>query len=267
MAKKVILFLLLILASAVVGRSVLAAVASSTNYQIETDSIGFLGATSSSASYQLNQTGGELATGTSSSATYNLHAGWQAMQSAGAISLSVSGAQISLSPSLAGLTTGTTREANSSAFAVAAIGDGVNYRLSVNGSGVAGGGLATEGEDTPVFVAYNSGPNTPTYNWSLASQSGAYFGFRADSVDLVTKYKNDSVGGVCGSGSGTSDHCWNGLPSLIDSENDETIAQGQGTTLDLLDTTDFYFRAAIGSLNPVTPETYVGGVRFTAIAI
>ena len=265
MAKKVILFLLLILASAVVGRSVLAAVASSTNYQIETDSIGFLGATSSSASYQLNQTGGELGTGTSTSATYNLHAGWQAMQSAGAISLSVFSSQISLSPTLVGLTTGTTREANGS-FPVAVIGDGVNYRLSVTGSGVAGGGLAPAGEDTPVFVAYNSGPNTPTYDWSLVSQINAYFGFRPEGFELVTKYKNDGVS-ACGTGAWNSGHCWNGLPSLINGESDETIAQGTGTTLDLLDTTYFYFRAAIGSLNPVTPETYVGGVRFTAVAI
>ena len=57
-----------------------AQVRTSSNYQLQSDSINVGGGLSDSASYSLQSTAGEVATGESNSASFSLRAGYQQMQ-------------------------------------------------------------------------------------------------------------------------------------------------------------------------------------------
>lgn len=80
---KYILFLFLVLPTGIILAM------GSSSYQIDADSINFMGTDdSTSASYELHDTGGEVGTGDSSSSSYNMRAGYQAMVAEYQISIS-----------------------------------------------------------------------------------------------------------------------------------------------------------------------------------
>ena len=69
--------------------TVLAFVATSTNYRLQNDSLNVGGLLSTSTNYRIEDTVGEIGTGTSTSAIYKMQAGYQQMQE---VSLSISAA-------------------------------------------------------------------------------------------------------------------------------------------------------------------------------
>ncbi len=77
--KKPKLILLALLIALAIPAFSIAAVMTSSNYQIQSDSVNFGGGNSTSANYTLEDTLGEIATGLSSSASYSLKAGYQQM--------------------------------------------------------------------------------------------------------------------------------------------------------------------------------------------
>ena len=85
---------------------------SSSNYKIESDSVNFGGGLSESASYRLESTAGEVATGDSSSASFRLHAGYQQMHET-YIAFDDPADDVTMSPSLGGITGGTSNGATS----------------------------------------------------------------------------------------------------------------------------------------------------------
>jgi len=88
-----------------------AQVRTSSSYQLQSDSINFGGGLSTSTNYSLESTAGEIATGPADSTSYSLRAGYQQMQE---VFLSLTGGQnVSLSPSIGGLTGGTSNGSTS----------------------------------------------------------------------------------------------------------------------------------------------------------
>src|SRR3989344_4832933 len=84
---------------------VIAAVMSSTNYALQSDSVNFGGAQSTSANYKVEDTLGEIATGDSSSTNYKIMAGYQQMN---VVYLAMTATDdVILAPSLGGITGGT----------------------------------------------------------------------------------------------------------------------------------------------------------------
>ncbi|MEM9336682.1 MAG: LamG domain-containing protein [Patescibacteria group bacterium] len=103
-----------------------AQVRTSSNYQIQSDSINIGGGLSSSTNFVQESTVGEIATGPSDSSTYQLRAGYQQMQE---VFLSMTTpADVVMNPSLGGLTGGTS---NGSTSVVVTTDSPSGYRLSI----------------------------------------------------------------------------------------------------------------------------------------
>lgn len=176
---------------------VLAYVASSANYRIQSDSLNFGGNLSSSASYNLQDTGGELGTGTSSSASYNLHAGYQAMSTDITLTVSAPG-NVTMSPAVDAKIGGA---ATGQANWTVTTNDGAGYTMTL--AATTNPALKSS---TDSFSDYS---NTSTYAWSVPSAS-AYFGFNLVSADAASPFLNN--GSACNIGvSNAADLCWKGF--------------------------------------------------------
>jgi len=228
-----------------------AQVMTSSNYQIQSDSVNFGGGYSSSTNYQLESTGGEVGTGESSSGSYLVRAGFQQMQDS-YIALSASG-NVSLSSSIPGVSGGV---ATGSAT------------ITVTTDSLAGYELTIEAESSP---AMQSGANTisdyspagsdPDFTFTIGV-SDAYFGFSPEGADIVQRFLDNGL--ICNQsgGSDTADACWDGL-----STSAATIASGAGSNHPLGTDTVIEFQVGVGGSVIQPTGTYVATTTITAISL
>jgi hypothetical protein len=226
-----------------------AEVRSSTNYRLQSDSVNFGGGLSTSTSYMQESTFGEVATGNATSTTYSLYAGYQQMQE---VYLAISApSDVVLSPSLAGLTGGTSNGSTT---------------VTVTTDNPAGYTLSLKSQNNP---AMQSGANTiDDYNqgadadYTFLVNSGiAHLGFSPSSVDVVQEFKDN--GSLCGVGAqDTPLSCWAGLSTL-----GTTIAEGGASNHPDGATTTIYFRVGIGSGAGVVTGLYTATTTLTALPL
>lgn len=228
----------------------LAQVRTSSNYQLQSDSINVGGGLSSSTNYIQENTVGEAATGLSSSATYSLHAGYQQMQEV-FISLASTG-DVTMSPNLPGLTGGTS---NGSTTFTVITDDPAGYQLTI------------EAENDPAMQSvgstiadYNAGAD-PDYSFVTGS-GDAHLGFTPEGVDIVQKFLNDGLNS-CNAGSfDDSLACWDGLDTIA-----AVISQGSGSNHPSGATTTVHFRVGIGSGAGVEAGVYTATTTVTALPL
>ena len=227
-----------------------AQVRSSSNYQLQSDSINIGGGLSSSTSYVQESTAGEIATGQSDSASYSLRAGYQQLQE---VYLSLSApADVVMSGDLGGLTGGTS---NGSTTVTVITDSPSGYKLTL------------ESENDP---AMQNGPNSipdyvplgiyPDFTFATPAAS-ANFGYNVSSVDAVQDFL--SLTGVCGSGSDAiALTCWDGA-----STTPVTISQSTGSNQPTGATTTVNFRVGISSGAGVAAGEYVATTTLTALPL
>ena len=223
---------------------------SSTNYQLESDSLNFAGGLSSSSAYQLESTAGEIATGEASSTSYALKAGYQQMQSA-FISMTVP-SDVTLLPSIGGLTGGV---ATGSTAVTIVTDSGSGYELTIAAEAAP---AMQKGVDTIADYVALSAP-LPDYAFTTGA-SEAHFGFSPEGVDIVDRFRDNGV--ACGVGSGdTTAACWLGLAT-----SDIVIAQGLANQPSGVETV-LRFQVGVGSLVGLTPGEYIATTTLTALPI
>lgn len=227
----------------------LAAVASSSNYQLERDSINIGGLLSTTTNYTLEDTAGELVSGTSSSASYFLKAGYQQMD-ASFITIT-SPADVTLSPSISGGSGGT---ANGSATWTVTTDSSGGYTLSIKSStapAMQSGGASFE--DYTVGVA-------PHYSWSVGS-SEKKFGYTPEGSHVAARYLDNGSNCDVSGGSDTALVCWDGF-----STTNRVIASSATGNNPNGTVTQIRFRAEAGSSSSPDAGSYVATVVLTAIA-
>lgn len=227
-----------------------AQVATSTNYQLQSDSINFGGGFSTSTNYQQESTFGELGTGTGTSTNYQLRAGYQQMQE---VYLSMTAPDdVTLSPTLGGISGGTSNGSTT---------------ITVTTDSPAGYSLSIAALNNP---AMQSGPySIPDYDegvdadFSFLVTSGqASFGFSPSSIDVVQAFKDNSS--LCG-GAGTIDTplaCWAGL-----STTEIPISVGAGANHPNGATTTLNFRVGVGTNAGVLEGLYTATTTLTALPL
>ncbi len=242
------LFLTLLVLSLVSLSS--AQVRTSTNYQLQSDSINFGGGLSSSTNYVSESTFGEVGTGRSSSATYRLRAGYQQMHEA---YLAITGASnVALSPSIGGLSGGI---ANGSTSVNILTDSPSGYQLSIEASNAPAMQKGADVIDDYVSIA---DPN-PDFSF-VTGASDAHLGFSPEGPDIVSLFRDN--GSSCGvSTSDASLSCWLGLSTTT-----RVIASG-ATNHPTGATTTVNFRVGIGGSAGVPAGTYVATTTLTAITL
>jgi hypothetical protein len=237
-----------VLAVAILGVG-LAQVSTSTNYQIQSDSINIGGGLATSTSYRQESTVGEVATGPSDSATYALRAGYQQMQEV-YLSLATTG-DVIMSPDLPGITGGTSN--GSTTFTVLT-------------DSPAGYQLTLEAENNPAMQSgvytiadYDAGVDA---DFSFVVAAGeAWFGFTPEGVDIAQDFLDD--GGTCGIDMGdTALACWDGLTTSA-----RIIATGSGSNHPEGATTSVQFRVGLGSGAGVMAAVYTATTTVTALPL
>lgn len=227
-----------------------AQVRTSTNYQLQSDSVNFAGGFSTSSNYELESTAGEISTGQSDSATYSLRAGYQQMHEA-FISIS-GGADVSLSPSIGGLSGGT---ANGSTSVSVLTDSPSGYQLSIEASNAP---AMQKGGDTIADYVAVASPN-PDISF-ITGASDAHFGFSPEGADIVDRFRDN--GSACSIDTGdTTLACWLGL-----STTDIVIASGSSNQPTGA-TTTVNFRVGIGASAGVPAGTYIATTTLTAITL
>jgi hypothetical protein len=237
----IVFFLLLIAAG-----QALAAVMSSDNFSLQSDSINFAGGPSASDSYLLESTVGEIATGESFSDSYQLRAGYQQMQET---YLAVIVADdVLLQPSLPGLTGG---NATGSLSVVVVTDNTAGYDMHIKADSEPAMQSTTDSVDDYVPVG-----SVPDLAFQLPS-SEARFGFAVFGDDAAERYQ--SSGGVCGvSGISIINTCWDGL-----STTSELIARSIISNHPNGATTTLLFQVGIGAAVGVPPGAYVATSTIT----
>ena len=228
----------------------LAQVMSSSNYQMESDSVNFGGGSGSSGSYQLESTMGETATGLSDSTSYGLRAGFQQMQDA-YISLTSTG-DVSLLPSIGGVSGG---YATGTFIATVTTDSPGGYQLQIS----AQNNPAMQGAGTISDLV----PDTAAPDFSFAVEATeAFFGFSPEGADIVQRYLDNAGSCNQSGGSDTADRCWDGLSTsnqTISLSNDSNHPTGTDTTIK--------FQVGVGGSVGLAPGTYVATTTITAIAL
>lgn len=246
MKKKLILIFTLFLTTQIA----FAAVMTSSNYSIQSDSLNFGGGLSSSTNYTQESTFGEIATGRSESSNYQIRAGYQQMQE---VYLSIgSVSDVSLSPSInstgGGAATGQTS-------------------ATVTTDSVAGYELYIKASSSP---ALNSGANffndytpagaNPDFGFSVGAGTSE-FGFTPEGTDVAQEYLDN--GSSCNTGStDTTNACWREFSTtneLISRRTSENHPSGTETVIK--------FRAESGASNTQAVGTYTATTSVTAIAL
>lgn len=225
---------------------------SSSNYQIQSDSVNFGGGYSSSANYQLESTGGEIATGNSSSTNYQVRAGYQQTLES-YIALSSDG-NVTMSPSIPGVSGGYATGSTTIVVTTDALG---GYELTI------------EAENSPAMQSgantiadYVPGGGVPDYNFTIGA-ADAYFGFSPEGSDVVQRYL-DNGADACNesAGSDAADKCWDGLSTTA-----RVIASGSGSNHPTGTETEVKFQVGIGGSVVQPVGTYVATTTITAISI
>jgi len=226
-----------------------AQVRSSSNYQLQSDSINIGGGFSSSTNYVQESTVGEIATGKSDSSSYSLRAGYQQMQEV-FISLASTG-NVVMDTDLPGLTGGVSN--GSTTFTV--ITDSPSgYQLTI------------EAENSPAMQSgantiadYNAGPE-PDFSF-ITGGTDAHLGFSPEGVDIVQAFRDD--GGACNTDTqDTALACWDGLSTtaaVISESTSSNHPDGATTTV--------HFRVGIGSNAGVITGLYTATSTVTALPL
>lgn len=241
---------LLVLGSLLIAE---AQVRSSTNYQIQSDSINLGGGLSSSSNYVQESTFGEIATGRSSSTNFSLRAGYQQMQEV-FISLNAAASTTMTGP-LGGLTGG---ESNGSSTVTVVTDSSGGYQLSIVASTTPA--LRKDPSSIADYVP-NSAPNP---DFLFTTDAGeAHFGFSSHGSDVPARFRHDG-GNNCNTGGITTTalRCWVGL-----STTELVIARGAGANHPEGATTTLQFKVGIGSGATVESGTYVATTTLTAVAL
>jgi len=206
-----------------------AQVRSSTNFQIQSDSINVGGGLSSSTTFVQESTVGEIATGPSNSASYQINAGYQQMQQ---VYIALSAAtDVIMDPALGGITGGVSTGSTS----VVATTDGVaGYQLSITASS------SPALQSPTAFIAdYVPSGAVPDRDFTFAT-TDAVFAYGVAGADTADRFLTN--GAICGAGAASSTACWDGL-----STTPVVIATG-GANHPVGVTTDIYFRVGVGGL-------------------
>ena len=226
-----------------------AQVATSTNYQLQSDSLNFGGGLSTSTNYTQESTFGEIGTGRASSTNYQLRAGYQQMQEV-YIAIS-SAADVTMSPTLGGITGGTSNGSTS---------------VIVTTDSPSGYSLTIQAEGNPAMQRAGGG-SIPNYtgsfpaDFSFNTAGASAFGFSPSGVDLVSSYLDD--GSDCGVGSlDTPLACWNGIPT-----SPAQIASGGGSNHPSGATTTVHFRVGVDSNAGVIAGLYTATTTLTALPL
>ncbi len=227
-----------------------AQVRTSSNYQLESDSINFAGGLSTSSNYSLESTAGEIATGPSDSSSYSLRAGYQQMHEV-FISMNVPD-NVVMTPNLGGITGGTS---NGSTSVKVTTDSSSGYALTM----VALNSPAMQkGADTIADYLPVASPD-PDLSFALSSSS-VHFGFTPYGPDVVTRYQNDGL--TCNAaGSSEALKCWDGASTTA-----LLIASGSANQPDGA-TTTLYFRVGIGGGVVVPPGDYIATTTLTALPL
>lgn len=228
----------------------LAQVRTSSNYQLQSDSINAGGGLSTSTSYRQESTIGEIGTGFASSSNYSLYAGYQQMQEV-FIGLSVSG-DVSMTPDLPGLTGGTS---NGSTTLTVTTDSPSGYQLTI----VAENDPAMQTGSSDSIADYEAGASAD-FSF-ITGGSDAHFGFSVEGVHISQFFLSD--GGTCGIGSfSISLSCWDGLDTsaiVIASDTSPNHPAGATTTIN--------FRVGIGSGAGVASGVYTATTTVTALPL
>jgi len=242
-------YLMILLAILMAAQPVQAAVMSSSNYQMEQDSINFAGTdNSASSNYSLSDTLGEVATGSLASDNYNLQAGYRQMD-AGYITITQQD-DIDLSPDIVGMSAGT---ANGTGAWTVVTDNGTGYTLKVKASTSP---AMQSGTDT--IADYVPTGTEPDYDWTIAS-SAIGFGFTPEGTNVVQRYLDD--GSDCNTGSSqNTDQCWDGL-----STTDKDIASSTASNEPAGVATTVKFRVENGATHFQPSGNYTGVVTLTAV--
>ena len=247
-------FLGILLAAAwYAAHSAAAQVMSSTNYQIQFDSINAGGGRAASAAYTSEDTVGEIATGPSDSGSYRLRAGYQQMNE---VYLAMTApANVTLSPALPGVTGGT---ANGNTAVTVTTDSAAGYQLTIRAS--SSPALVRNG-GSDAFDDYTPAGGVPDYTFSVGAGK-ARFGFTPEGSDIAARFRNNSSQ-TCGAGTlDDADACWDGL-----STGDVVVAErGSGNHPNGTQTT-LKFRAGVGANANKLSGTYTATTTLTAVAL
>ncbi len=224
-------------------------VRTSTNYQIERDSINIGGGLGTSTNYALESSVGEVATGRSTSTSYMIDAGYQQPENT-YITIS-SPTDVSMS-AINGLIGGTSTSS-------------VSWTVTTNNS--AGYSVTTQASTAPALASpldafddYVPIGSDPDFSWSIAA-STAEFGYSVSGVHTVQRFKDD--GAVCNTGSGNvAEKCWDGF-----SVTPETIAQSASANAPTGSVTTLELRAEAGADRLLTADDYSANITVTAVAL
>lgn len=226
-----------------------AQVATSTNYQLQSDSINFGGGLSTSTNYTQESTFGEVGTGVGTSTNYQLKAGYQQLQSS-YLSLTAP-SDVTLLPSIGGFTGGTS---NGSTTVTVLTDNAAGYSLSIQADNSP---AMQNGSDT--IADYDQGADAD-YTFSVAAND-ARFGFSPSSIDVVTAFKDN--GSACNAGAlDTAQACWAGLATTS-----TIISQSSSANQPSGATTTVYFRVGVGSNAGVTAGLYTATTTLTALPL
>lgn len=231
---------------------VLAQVRSSSNYQLQSDSLNLGGLRSTSSSYVQESTIGEIATGRSTSSNFQLRAGYQQLQEI-YLSLSTTGG-IEMTPDLAGLTGGTS---NGSTTVTVLTDNPAGYELVLRAS-TSPAMIRVDGSES--IADYTPVGSEPDFSFELTATE-ARFGFTPEGVDITDRFRDDS--NDCGVGSAdTPLACWDGL-----STSDAVIARSVNSNQPSGATTTINFRVGIGGNAGVIAGTYAATSTVTALPL
>lgn len=227
-----------------------AQVRSSSNYQLQSDSINFGGGLSTSSSYSLESTAGELATGVATSSYYGLRAGYQQMQE---VFISMTAVDdVVMAPSLGGITGGVSDGETS----VSVITDSPSgYQLTIKAENAP---AMQKGTDTIADYIPLALPD-PDMSFSVLLND-VHLGFSPQGSDVTLRWRNDTFDCNAGSNS-TPETCWDGL-----SLSNKLIAQG-ATNHPTGATTTLYFKVGIGGGVIVPAGEYVATTTLTALPL
>ncbi|MFA6554521.1 MAG: hypothetical protein WCS89_03355 [Candidatus Paceibacterota bacterium] len=177
------------------------------------------------------------------------------------ISFTTPGSNVTLSPSLGGLTGGT---ATGETQIVVTTNSSLGYMMTIMASSSVGMiGNASSSNSIPAYVTATAG--VPDFSFTVPANK-AYFGYSVEAsttADLATSFKDAASACDSAGGSDTADKCWIAATSTaytVVNRTWQTPASGATTTLK--------FRVTINANpSPVIPDdTYVATTTLTATA-
>jgi hypothetical protein len=228
-----------------------AQVMTSSNYQMESDSINIGGGLSSSTNYALESTVGEVATGPTESTSYKLRGGYQQMNEV-YIAMSVSSSSVGLSPSIPGLSGGTANGSTSVSVTTDSL---AGYQLTIHSSS---NPSMQKGADS--IADYTPAGGNPDFTFTTAA-ADSHVGYTPEGSDVVQRFLDN--GAICNTDSGnTASSCWDGL-----STTPEVIAQGSGSNHPSGTQTSVRFRVGVGGSVAQAPGEYTATTTLTALAL